>query len=262
MNVDIFIPARLGSTRLPKKHLEKINGIPLIEILVNRLKNSKKIRQIIVCTTTSNSDDQLVEFLKTKNIMYFRGSERDILKRFLDAAKQFGTDIIIDVEGDKLYTEPEFVDKIITEIEDNDYDFVIGNDSDVFFNPNHHFIHGIVPTAIRVSALKKIYPSITQKNRETGYKEIFVNNSLIKKKFFIFNSNLEIPSHLRLTIDYPEDLEFAKELLGRLQDDYTYHDILKAVYNNPNLLKIIENINNKWFENYKEEMENFSSTEK
>ena len=69
-----------------------------------------------------------------------------------------------------------------------------------------------------------------------------------------------MPPHLRLTIDYPEDLAFAKELFSHLASDYTYQDILKAVKNNPELLKIIENINNKWLKNYKAEMKNFSSS--
>ena len=257
MNVDIFIPARLDSVRLPKKHLEKINNIPLIEHLVNRLKKAKKFRNIVVCTTEQDSDDQLVDFLKEKKILYFRGDEKDILKRFLDAAKKFNTEVIIDIEGDKLYTEPEFVDKLITEMEENNSDFIIGNDSPTVFNPNHLF-HGIVPTGIRVSALEKIYTLEDHQNKETGYKEIFINSPNITKKFFLFNSELEVPPHLRLTIDYPEDLTFARELFTRLKSDYTYVDILKIVKNNPELLKIIENINNKWIKNYKTEMESFS----
>ena len=253
MNVDIFIPARLDSTRLPKKHLEKINGMPLIEHLVNRLKKTKA-RKIIVCTTDRSSDDQLVDFLKEKKILYFRGDKNDILKRFLDAAKKFDTEVIIDIEGDKLYTEPEFVDEIITEIEKNDYDFIIGNDSPTDFNPNNHLVHGIIPTGIRVSALEKIYTLEDHQNKETGYKEIFINSPNITKKFFVFNSELDIPPHLRLTIDYPEDLAFAKKLFSHLESDYTYRDILKVIKNNPELLKIIEDINNKWLKNYKAEM--------
>ena len=259
MNVDIFIPARLDSIRLPKKHLEKINDMPLIEHLVNRLKKAKKFRKIVVCTTNKSSDDQLVDFLKEKKILYFRGDEKDIIKRFSDAAKKFDTEVIIDIEGDKLYTEPEFVDKIITEMEENNYDFIIGNDSQTIFNPNHLF-HGIVPTGIRVSAIEKIYTLDDHQNKETGYKEIFINSPNITKKFFLFDSELEVPPHLRLTIDYPEDLTFAKELFSYLESDYTYRDILKAVKNNPELLKIIENINNKWLKTYKEEMGSFSSS--
>ncbi len=253
MNIDIFIPARLESTRLPKKHLEKINKITLIEHLVNRLKKVKKIRKIIVCTTNKNEDNQLVNFLIQKKILYFRGSEKDILKRFIDAAEEFNTDIIIDIEGDKLYTEPKFVDNIISEMENSNYDFIIGNDSSDIFNPNYLF-HGIIPTAVKVSALKKIHLLENHENKETGYKEIFINSSKINKKFYVFNSKLKIPSQLRLTIDYPEDLTFAKEIFKYLKEDYVIRDIINVIKDKPELLNIIENINSKWLKNYKLEM--------
>ena len=259
MNIDIFIPVRLESKRLPKKHLEIINGITLIEHLVNRLKKVKKIGKIIICTTNKNADNELVDFLIQKNILYFRGSEKDILKRFIDAAEQFGTDIIIDIEGDKLYTEPKFVDNIISEIENNDYDFIIGNDSSDVFNPNYLF-HGIIPTAVKVSALKKIYLLTNHQNKETGYKEIFINSDNINKKFYVFNSKLEIPSELRLTIDYPEDITFAKEIFKYLDEDYTYQDIVNLIKDKPQLLNIIENINSKWLTNYKSEMKKMSTS--
>ena len=67
MNADIFIPARLDSKRLPRKHLMKINEEPLIKILVKRLESSKLVRNVIVCTTNQKTDDELVQFLKKEN---------------------------------------------------------------------------------------------------------------------------------------------------------------------------------------------------
>ena len=52
LNADIFIPVRLSSQRLPAKHLRLINGEPALLKLIRRLEKSKKIRKIIVCTTT------------------------------------------------------------------------------------------------------------------------------------------------------------------------------------------------------------------
>ena len=72
MNVDIFIPARLDSKRLSKKHLMEINGEPLIKILVKRLQKSELIRNVIVCTTDQKTDDELVEFLEKENILVKR----------------------------------------------------------------------------------------------------------------------------------------------------------------------------------------------
>jgi spore coat polysaccharide biosynthesis protein SpsF len=256
MNIDIFIPARLDSSRLPKKHLKKINDITAIQLLVNRLKKVKNFRNIIVCTTTKKSDDELVKFLIKNKILYFRGDDTDILKRFYDAAKKFQTEIIIDVEGDKIYTEPFFVSKIISEMEKNNYDFIIGNDSTNKFNPGDHLIHGIIPAGFKVSSIKKISKLKNESNKETGYKEIFVNSKNIKKKFLVFNSKLKVPPALRLTIDYPEDLNFAKKLFSLLKEDFTHEDILKIVKNKPELLKEIEKINEKWLDNYNHEMKN------
>ncbi len=218
MNSDIFIPARLRSFRLPEKQLKKINGIPLLKLLINRLEKSSKKRKIIVCTSIEKSDDKLVSYLKHEKILYFRGSEKDILQRFLGAAEKFNTDIIIDVEGDKIYTDPYYVDKIINIMENSNFDYVEGGISNK--NEPIHGIHGFVPAGIRKSALKKICEMKTTENTETGYKEFFHNKELFKNKTIYSDSKLKFPKNLRLTLDYPEDLELAKEVFRELGNEF------------------------------------------
>lgn len=171
MNVDIFIPARLGSSRLPEKHFKKIDGQPVIKYLIERLKSTKKIRNIVVCTTNLKSDDPLVEFLEKEEILYYRGNSKDILVRFLDASKKFNTDIIVDVEGDKIYTDPIFVDKIVEKMINSDIDYLEGKSSNE--NEPVHGIHGVIPAGIRVSILEKICNLKKTNNTETGYREFF-----------------------------------------------------------------------------------------
>jgi len=89
MNVDVFILARLGSSRLPEKHLKLINGKHAIKRLVDRLKSAKKIRQIIVCTTTDKSDDKLVSFLKKEEILFLGVMKRMYLLVFLMQQNNF-----------------------------------------------------------------------------------------------------------------------------------------------------------------------------
>ena len=72
----------------------------------------------------------------------------------------------------------------------------------------------------------------------------------------VFASKFEIPPDLRLTIDYIDDLNFAKKLFCFLKEDFTYEDILKIVKDKPELLKEIEKINEKWLKNYHNEMKN------
>ena len=158
-NCDIFIPVRLNSSRLPKKHLQPLDDKPALQHLIERLKQCKEIRKIIVCCTTHSTDDELINFLEKLEVDFFRGNEKDILQRFLDAANQFDTDIIIDVEGDKIYTDPEYVDKLAFILKTKNVDFIIGNDSKTDFNPSNHFIHGIIPAGFTKNALEEICKS-------------------------------------------------------------------------------------------------------
>lgn len=248
MNIDIFILARLGSSRLPEKHLKKILGVPVIIHLINRVKKAEKIRKIIVCTTNLKSDDKLCDFLKNNNIEFFRGDSNDVIKRILDAAIFFKTDYIIDVEGDKIYTDPEFIDMISNELQKNYYDYVTGNSLKEKFEPSHA-IHGIIPAGFSVDAIKKMYTHKKTNNTETGYREYFLSNEF-KTKFIIPESIIKFPKNLRLFLDYPEDLIMAKEIFEKIGNDFKLEELLKHLEKNPHLCKITENVVDKWIENY------------
>jgi len=254
LNSDIFIPARLDSKRFPKKHLKKINGESSIKLLVKRLEKSKKIRHVIVCTTNQESDDELISFLENEGILTFRGSEKDILDRFLEAAKHFETDIIVDVEGDKIYTDIEYVDRIVDELENSNYEFITGSTSKEKFDPSAA-IHGFVPAGIKISALKKINELKRTKDTETGYKEFFTSNEILKKKFITIN-DIEIPKNSRFTIDYPEDYEFAKNIFKILGNNFHIKDVIDLVKKQPELLKNLESIIKQWDMNYGENITN------
>ena len=259
MNVDIFIPSRLDSKRLPKKHLKEINGEPLIKILVKRLQKSKMVRNIIVCTTDQKTDDELVKFLEKENILVFRGDKKDIINRFLKATEFFQTEIIIDVEGDKIYTDVEYVDRIVNELVNSDYDFITGSNSEDKFDSSAS-IHGFVPAGIRTSALKKIYQLKTTDDTETGYKEFFTSNPMIKKKFITVD--VEIPKNSRFTIDYLEDFECANNIFTKLGNFFCINDIIELIKNQPNLMDNLQNIIKQWDKDYKSNMTNVNLNNK
>ena len=61
-----IVTARMSSRRLPGKVMRKIQNIPTIKILYDRLKKSNLIDRIAISTTNCKSDDVLVDFLKKK----------------------------------------------------------------------------------------------------------------------------------------------------------------------------------------------------
>jgi spore coat polysaccharide biosynthesis protein SpsF len=77
--IAVFIPIRLGSSRLPKKPLIEIKGKSLIEHLIERVKTAKLPNQIVLCTTTKPEDSVFIDIARKCNVKCFRGSEKDIL---------------------------------------------------------------------------------------------------------------------------------------------------------------------------------------
>jgi spore coat polysaccharide biosynthesis protein SpsF len=78
----------MSSNRLPGKVLKPINGQPMIYRQINRVLESTLVEDLIVATSVSNSDDELVEFLESENIKVFRGSLDNVLSRFLEITKE------------------------------------------------------------------------------------------------------------------------------------------------------------------------------
>ena len=257
LNADIFIPVRLSSQRLPAKHLRLINGEPALLKLIRRLEKSKKIRKIIVCTTTENSDDPLIEILEKESILYFRGDKNDIIRRFLDASKEFDTDLIIDVEGDKIYTDPMFVDKVVDELQGSDIDFVIGNDSLENFNEFNNLIPGFIPAGIKKTALAKLCKIKKSVNTETGYKEFFTKTKIFNCKYIIPNDFKNNPNDIRLTLDYEEDLNLANEIFSELGDYFSYNDVLNLFEQKPSLHEITKPLIKKWNQYYQDNVTKF-----
>ena len=257
INSDIFIPVRLSSQRLPSKHLRLVNGEIILLKLIRRLEKCKKIRKIIVCTTTHRSDDPLIEILEKESILYFRGDKNDIITRFLDAAKEFDTDQIIDVEGDKIYTDPIFVDKVVDELQDPNVDFVIGNDPLDKFNEFNNLIPGFIPAGIKKTALEKLCKIKKSDNTETGYREFFTKMKIFNCKYIIPENFKNNPNDIRLTLDYEEDLKIANEIFTELGDDFSYNDILKLYDQKPSLHEITKPLTKKWKEHYQNNITTF-----
>src|SRR6266705_2329318 len=113
MNIVCLVQARMTSTRLPKKVMKKIKGIPIIGHQLHSLKESSLIDKIVVVTTTNYQDDLLVEYLKKNDFACFRGSENDVLQRYVLAAEKYNADLIVRITADCPLIDPQVVNKVI-----------------------------------------------------------------------------------------------------------------------------------------------------
>ena len=96
MKVVASIEARMGSSRLPGKSIKKILDKPMLELMIERVKDSKEVDDIVVATSSNKKDNVIAELASKLDVNYFRGSENDVLDRVLNAAKMIKADVIVE----------------------------------------------------------------------------------------------------------------------------------------------------------------------
>ncbi len=113
MNYFCFVQARFSSKRLRGKVLKKIGKSSILEIMLRRLKKSKKIDKIIVLTSNTNQDKKLIELCKRKKINYYCGPLNNVFLRFKNAIKKYKSNKIIRISGDSPLIDWRLIDKMI-----------------------------------------------------------------------------------------------------------------------------------------------------
>jgi spore coat polysaccharide biosynthesis protein SpsF len=111
--VTAIIQARMGSKRFPGKMLEKLGDHLLIEWVLLRMQKCKQLDEIILATSTLSIDDALVEVASNYKIKIFRGSEENVLDRYISAGNSLKAQTIVRVCADNPFVDPVEVDRLI-----------------------------------------------------------------------------------------------------------------------------------------------------
>jgi len=233
-----LIPVRVGSTRLPRKALIRLRGQSLIEHLIDRVKIAKLPDLLVLCTTTLPEDSPLVDVARLKQISCFRGSTEDIISRHLEAARTFRVKEIVNVDGDDIFCEPRLIDRAFQELRETGADFVSFEDLPI----------GASPIGFTSEALARVHRLKQETRTDTGWARFFTDTGLFKTLRIPPEPSLVHPD-LRLTLDYPEDLEFTKQIFEALYEPgkaISVQEIVQYVRKNPELLAINSGLKEKY----------------
>ena len=113
MKIIAIVQARMKSTRFPNKAMKMINKMPLIELLLNRLKNSKEVSQVIVATSYDLENIPLIDHVRKLGFTCEQGSDKNVLERFVNAAKKHHADAVVRVTGDCPLIDANLVDECV-----------------------------------------------------------------------------------------------------------------------------------------------------
>ena len=234
MKIAAIVQARLGSIRLPNKSMMKICGKPMLGLLLKRLSLSKNIDQIIVAVPKGKRNEPIVKYVKKNNFEVFQGSEKNVLNRYLQAAKKYKADVIVRITADCPLADPKLIDNLINVFKRTKKDYICNA-----LPPTYP--DGLDIEVFNYSTLKSLSKySLTNHDKE--HVTSFIQKS---GKFSILNVPYHYDySNYRWTVDEPEDFNLIKKIFEFFKPriNFTWQEVLKLAKNKPKLFNINKHI--------------------
>jgi spore coat polysaccharide biosynthesis protein SpsF len=212
----IVIQARMGSTRMPGKVLRPFyEGKTILDIILETVRANKYQLPVVLATSTSAQDDALQNWAFENDLGVFRGSENDVLNRFVETVDLFAFDQVVRVCADNPFLDLELLDVLIgTGIsKDCDYcSYLAADDTPAMKSHLGVFAEWVTADALRKAQLMtndKLYTEHVT-NFIYGHPEHF-DVQWIKAPEQLYNRK-----DIRFTIDTPEDFALMQQLYAVL----------------------------------------------
>jgi len=225
------IQARLGSSRLPGKSLADIAGKPLVAHVIERMRACATVHDVVVATTSESSDDALARAVSSLGVTVYRGSTDDVLDRTCRAARDAGAQIVVRATADDPFKDPEVTDLVVRRLLDERADYCSNT-----LKPT--FPEGVDIEAFTVRALERAWHEArlaSEREHVTPY--IWKQPEQFKLVGVTYASDL---SRLRWTVDYPEDLAFARAVYAQLYhgEPFGMEAVLRLLERQPELARL------------------------
>lgn len=206
------VQARMGSQRTPGKSFELVGGIPVVELVLHRLAQSKKVDKVVLATSELPRDSVLAEHAQKIGFSTFRGSENDLVRRFYDAAVEHQATHVVRVCADNVFLDWTEIDRLI------EYGLAEGKDFVGFKNrvyPDR--LNDFAGEFMTFAALERTFREATNPfHREHVYPYFYENPDKFKLGYLEVADLLLTP--VKLDLDYPEDLSLLQEIGRRVTD--------------------------------------------
>lgn len=233
MKITAIIQARMASTRLPGKVLLPLNGKPVLQRLVDRVRKSKLINDVVIATSINPKDKEIEMFCRQSNISFYRGDEENVLKRVFLAAVVNRPDIIVEITGDCPLVDPKQIDICINNLIEYKADYSCN------IYPRS-WPDGFDIQVYTFADLQQLYYEIKPK-QHVGW-----NITQYPNDFKVVNypapDEYNIPE-LRLTLDTKEDLELLQLIFGYFDNEKDYRPTAEEIIELIKLFPKLKEIN-------------------
>ena len=206
----IILQARTTSTRLPGKVLMDLAGRPMLAQQLRRLKRCRQADEIVVATTTNVTDDPVVALARSEGARWYRGSETDVLSRYVNAAREAKAEVVVRVTADCPLIDPEESDRVI--------EALIAQRERCDYASNvvrRTYPQGLDTEAMYADTLERL-ERLAHSSPAREHVTYYILNE--RPELFGIHSvtDTENNSDLRWTVDVAEDLEMVRRLYEEL----------------------------------------------
>lgn len=232
MKTVAIIQARMGSTRLPGKVMKKLKDKTVLGHVINRIKETSGVDQVVVATTILERDDIIVEEACSWGATTYRGDEEDVLARYYHAAKHENADIVIRITSDCPLIDVNVTSEMIDFYKDNQYDYVSNT-------LTRTYPRGLDVEIFGFEVLERAFiEAVEQEEREHVTPYVYKNPSIFHTFQLTQSTDL---SGYRLTLDTVEDWILIEEIYNYLYSPdslFGLNDIMTLMHERPELKQI------------------------
>lgn len=226
-----IVQARSTSTRLPGKVLRPLAGEPMVLRQLERIGRATNLDGIIVATSEDPSDDELAITLADAGYDYVRGPLDDVLARFIMALDEYQPDVVVRLTADCPLISPTVIDLVVERFHSGTADYVSNT-----MQPTYP--DGLDVEVTTASALREVAEVSTD-----AHEREHVTLGIYRRTDRFIIENVADPagrdnSHLRWTVDNPDDLDFVTEVYRELLPvEFDYEDVLTLLAKRPELTR-------------------------
>jgi spore coat polysaccharide biosynthesis protein SpsF len=206
LKTGFIIICRYSSSRLPGKILNEIAGKPIIAYIIERIKRVTIVENIVVATSTENSDEPIVSWCNNNEIQVYCGSMENVALRFLNAARAFHFDFAFRVNGDNIFADVELLKEAYQFSQTTQYAFVSNLD-------RRSFPKGMSIEGVDINSYEDAFPEFNTQDCE-HVMTYFYRHIDEFNHYFIYNENYPEMAGIQLAIDSPEDLFYATKIIA------------------------------------------------
>lgn len=205
MTTAVIVQARMGSSRLPGKVMLDLQGQTVLQHVLKRCKRVPGVDVVVCAVPGDASSAPIMRAADEAGATVFKGSEQDVLARYLGAARAVGADVVLRVTSDCPLIDPQVCGEVLALRHRDDADYACNN-------MPRSFPHGLDCEAFPVRALAE---AAAATNDAFDHEHV---TPWLRRAPHIRRANL--PSGdaslatLRWTLDYPEDLQFFRALFA------------------------------------------------